>query len=145
MRCPECGSLDIDWLPGPPDDQPWLVCDNGHTWLKKHRASQPPVRHERHPSGGPSLVIFDHDDPGYTAWVREWPLGWIINTYRRATADYVVLHRAYCRAITQLDSEATTWTAGEFVKVCSTSRTLVTQWAIEATGVMPSTGCQCMA
>lgn len=93
VRCPECpdsDSLDVDWHPDPPDERPWLICSNGHAFVKEQPAPTPSVASpERHPVGGPVIVRFDHDDAGYLAWTREWPRGYVVNSYRHPSPDYV--------------------------------------------------------
>ena len=145
VRCPECGELDVDWLTSRPDGRPWLVCAHGHTWVKADPPPKAGPAPPPHPPGGPVVTMFDHDDGRYVPWTREWPRGFVLNTYRAPTPDYLVLHRAFCRTITQLDEDAQTWTSGDFVKVCSTSRELVTQWARRSAGSTPTAECHCMA
>ncbi len=148
VRCPECpesSSLDVDWHPDPPDDRSWLICSRGHAFVKEQEPVPPPVvSPERHPVGGPILVTFDHDDDRYLEWASAWPRGYVLNSYRHPSPDYVPLHRAYCHSITVLSADATTFTRANYIKFCSTSRHLVDQWARESTGVSPSTGCHCV-
>lgn len=144
MRCPECGSLDVDWMTDPPDDRMWVACDAGHAWVKEQPAAPASRPADPHPSGGPVCKEFDHDDDGYRAWTRTWVRGYVLNCHRRPAADYLVLHRAHCPTITVLGSPATTWTSGDYIKVCSTSRQLLERWAKARTGAPPTAGCHCM-
>ena len=72
-----------------------------------------------------------------------WSLSWMmmpdttpgcvaerIRPQLRSTAgpDYLVLHRATCRFISHLGPNMATFT-GDYIKVCSTDRTAVRQWA----------------
>jgi hypothetical protein len=77
---------------------------------------------------GSELISFQDDDAGYRRWLRAWPSGLVPNSNRRPSPDYLILHRATCRFITELDTRMTTFT-GEYIKVCSTDRRAVQQWA----------------
>lgn len=41
VRCPDCGSLDLDWLSSPPDDRSWLECVRGQEWIKETPRLEP--------------------------------------------------------------------------------------------------------
>jgi hypothetical protein len=58
------------------------------------------------------LVTFVDDDPGYIQWVRDHPDGFVLNSYRRPTANYLVLHRARCYSINPAwrPGDARSWT-----------------------------------
>jgi hypothetical protein len=87
---------------------------------------------------GAAVVSFENDDSGHRAWLHAWPIGFVLNCNRHPTSDYLILHRATCRFITELDPRMKTFT-GEYIKVCSTDRRAVKQWARAKTGGRPST------
>jgi hypothetical protein len=61
---------------------------------------------------------FVRDDPGYMRWLAQHPTGFVINTYSSPSAAYLKLHRATCASITRLQRNATTFTGGEYSKLC---------------------------
>lgn len=84
---------------------------------------------------------FMHDDPGYMRWLAQNPDGHVINTYSRPSASYLVLHRAICPSISQLQRNASTFTDGEYSKLCG-ARTELEQQAQRLGGVArPCTNC----
>jgi hypothetical protein len=61
---------------------------------------------------------FVHDDQGYMRWLAQHPNGFVINTYSRPSASYLKLHAARCPSISRLQPRATTFTDGEYSKLC---------------------------
>lgn len=61
---------------------------------------------------------FARDDTGYMRWLTQNPDGFVINTYASPSAAYLKLHRASCPHITRLQRNATTFTRGEYSKLC---------------------------
>ena len=110
-------------------------CHNEWTVSGKYRPYQP--------QAGATLTLFRDDDTGYRSWIRAWSDGFVLNCERTPGPNYLVLHRATCRSITDLQPGTRTFT-GEYVKVCSTKRRAVARWAQEQTGA-DITPCQlCM-
>jgi hypothetical protein len=109
--------------------------------------SLPLDRHRRVPSlhrgSGASVVSFEDDDAGYRGWLRSWPSGFVLNCNRHPTPDYLILHRAACRFITELDARMKTFT-GDYIKVCSTDRRAVQQWARTQAGAETTDCSHCM-
>ena len=91
------------------------------------------------------VEIFRHDDEGYEHWLRANRDGFVVNARQRITPAYLRLHRAWCDHITILHHEATTWTGGEYVKVCATERSELERWLDEAVGGRADGGCYCLA
>lgn len=60
---------------------------------------------------------FVDDDPGYLAWLTAHPAGLVLNTYRRPTPAYLVLHHATCRSISVLPTNGSAWTK-DYRKFC---------------------------
>jgi hypothetical protein len=75
---------------------------------------------------------FIDDDPGYLAWLAVHPNGFVLNTYRRPTSAYLVLHRATCRSISLLPSGGSTWTK-DYRKICG-EREELESYARDAVG-----------
>jgi hypothetical protein len=90
---------------------------------------------------GTQVRFFRDDDASYTAWLRAWPQGYVLNCERHPGPSYLMLHRATCTSIAE--PQMTTFT-GQYIKVCSTDRQAVREWAKENTGGL-TTACQlCM-
>lgn len=67
--------------------------------------------------GSDDVQHFVDDDPGYLGWLAHHPGGFVLNTTRRPSAAYLMLHRANCWTITRLQPRATTFT-GDYSKLC---------------------------
>ncbi len=67
---------------------------------------------------GPAMQHFVRDDSGYMRWLAQHPDGYVINTYSTPSASYLKLHRATCASISRLQANATTFTGGEYSKLC---------------------------
>ena len=77
---------------------------------------------------------FVDDDAAYERWVADYPSGFVVNCHRDPGPDYLVLHRATCASVTVLQPTATTWTNGDYAKVCSDSRDDLIRWASSVVG-----------
>ncbi len=75
------------------------------------------------------MVSFDHDDPGYLAWLRANPTGYVVNTYRPPNANYLKLHTANCHTIRHLYGAGATWTGSNYLKFCSANKRELARWA----------------
>ena len=60
---------------------------------------------------------FVDDDPGYLDWLTRHPDSFVINTGRRPSAAYLMLHRASCGTISGTPARGKTFT-GDYAKVC---------------------------
>lgn len=60
---------------------------------------------------------FIDDDRGYLDWIAQHPEGFVLNTYRTPSLDYLLLHRTNCRTITNLPANGSRWTA-DYIKIC---------------------------
>jgi hypothetical protein len=60
---------------------------------------------------------FVDDDPGYLRWLTGHFAAFVLNTTRRPSAAYLMLHRASCWTITRLQPRAATFT-GDYSKLC---------------------------
>jgi hypothetical protein len=71
---------------------------------------------------------FSDDDEGYARWLQEHPDGFVVNTYRRPSQNYLILHRAECPHISTRASESRRWTA-DYLKVCAANIEDLQTWA----------------
>ncbi len=92
---------------------------------------------------GAAIISFEDDDSGYRTWLRTWPIGFVLNCNRHPSPDYLILHRATCQFITELNSRMKTFT-GEYIKVCSTDSSAVKQWARTLTGAETTECMHCL-
>jgi hypothetical protein len=90
-----------------------------------------------------ATIEFRNDDEGYLAWVVDHPHGYVVNTTRGHSRSYLKLHRAKCRHVRVLQGGYVTWTSGEYVKVCATSRAVLERWARDVAGGELQAGCPC--
>jgi hypothetical protein len=72
-----------------------------------------------------------HNDAGYLEWLAKHPEGFVINTYATPSPGYVRLHHASCPSISRLQPGATTFTDGQYSKICGR------RWAGGAGGTCP--------
>jgi hypothetical protein len=70
-----------------------------------------------------SMRHFVDDDAAYLDWLAEHPDGFVINTGRRPSAAYLVLHRTSCSTISGTPARGSTFT-GEYTKVCGDQKEL---------------------
>lgn len=85
---------------------------------------------------------FVHDDPGYQRWLAQHPAGFVINTHSRPSASYLKLHRATCPSISRLQRGATTFTHGDYSKLCG-DRTELEREARRLGGAAQASCTQC--
>jgi 5-methylcytosine-specific restriction protein A len=64
---------------------------------------------------------FDSNDKAYLAWIRDHPNGFVINTPRNRSTDYMLLHRATCYSIARYHPRANVggFTERDYVKICA--------------------------
>ena len=82
---------------------------------------------------GMGVSRFCDDDEGYLRWLDMHPDGFVINTYRRPSRGYLMLHKAECRTI----RGAKRWTA-DYIKICSVSAPRLREWAVREVGGVPT-------
>jgi hypothetical protein len=73
---------------------------------------------------------FSNDDEAYQQWLRGNPDGFVINTPRSKTPDYMVLHSASCSSISQYTRMAQPggFTERQYIKVCAADVESLRQW-----------------
>ncbi len=69
---------------------------------------------------------FIDDDLGYLDWIHENPAGFVVNSYRKPSRKYLILHRATCWTIST--PARTNWTR-DYIKICSLHKTELEKWA----------------
>lgn len=79
----------------------------------------------------PNVTLFVDDDTGFFDWQEKNPEGHFINTYRRPTRTYLVLHRSACSHFK--GSPELNWTS-DYVKLCSMNREDLEAWAADTVG-----------
>jgi hypothetical protein len=75
-------------------------------------------------------VEFNSDDEPYLAWLGAHPAGYVLNTERAHSPEYMVLHRANCPSISVLVPPARPggFTERDYVKVCADSVADLSAW-----------------
>ncbi len=79
------------------------------------------------------MVHFAHNDAGYLDWLSKHPDGFVINTYVKPSSGYLRLHHVSCLSISRLQRGATTFTDGQYSKICG-SRTELEEHARQLGG-----------
>jgi len=98
----------------------------------------PGLPREANDWGANKLIVFKDDDAGYLAWVKEHPLGYVLNTTRPILPDFLILHLASCRAVSGKPGVGNFWTA-QSIKVCAEEKAELVTWAeTEAGGQVSS-------
>lgn len=76
---------------------------------------------------------FVDDEQGYARWIASNPRGFVVNSYRRPTPGYLVLHGATCRTISGEPSRGRLWTK-DYIKTCSTLWAELERWSLAEVG-----------
>jgi hypothetical protein len=76
------------------------------------------------------LIEFKDDDIAYLRWLNMHPDGYVVNTTRNKSPDYMVLHRASCQSISQYSSIAKPggFTERGYIKVCADQLNSLKSW-----------------
>jgi hypothetical protein len=77
--------------------------------------------------------LFDSDDAGYLRWVNGNPEGWVVNVRRNMTPDYMVLHKAFCKAISVEDKNRPegAFTERDYLKVSANDLESLQTWTAQ--------------
>jgi hypothetical protein len=81
--------------------------------------------------------VFRNDDQGYVVWTRHHPNGYVVNSWQKPKATYLLLHRANCHRIT-VETHGPNWTSRRYMKACSESAEQLRDWAHRETGAYPT-------
>jgi hypothetical protein len=87
------------------------------------------------------LTRFMDDDFGYLQWLRDRPGTFVLDTERRPSRSFVVLHRASCPTIGG-PTKTGGWTT-RMLKVCATTFEELESWSQYEVGVNPTYCPQC--
>ena len=90
------------------------------------------------------VEVFVDDDRAYELWLIRNRSGWVINTTRVPSANYLILHTANCASISGRPANGERWTT-DYAKVCAPTRKALSEWAAARAGVDPATCGLCMA
>ncbi len=77
-------------------------------------------------------VAFKEQEGAYFDWIFDNPSGYVLNTPRKPSANYMVLHRATCVTVSRYLGKAKDggFTDRQFIKVCAKSIPELRQWAL---------------
>jgi hypothetical protein len=87
------------------------------------------------------LSRFVDDDFGYLQWLRDRPGTFVLDTERRPSRSFVVVHRTTCPTISG-QTKVGGWTTRQ-IKVCATTYEEIEDWAQYHVGVQPTRCHQC--
>jgi len=73
---------------------------------------------------------FIDDDEGYLEWLERNPDGFVVNSHREPISRYLILHKATCGTISSPNRK--NWTTGDYIKFCSSDRSELEEWALDA-------------
>jgi hypothetical protein len=73
---------------------------------------------------------FTDGDDAYLRWLDQHPQGFIINTTRNKSPNYMVLHRADCKTIRTYTRMAQPggFTERQYIKICATDVASLRDW-----------------
>ncbi len=73
---------------------------------------------------------FSNDEQGYLDWIRSHPHGFVLNMKRSKNPNYMVLHKAGCRQISQYSKNADRggFTERGYIKVCASDVPSLCDW-----------------
>ena len=77
-----------------------------------------------------SARFFIDDEAGYLRWLANHPNGYVVNTLRAVSPDYMVLHRATCPAISEYAGrgKAGGFTERGYAKACADTLDDLRDW-----------------
>lgn len=73
---------------------------------------------------------FVREEQQYLNWLHAHPHGYVINTERSRNPNYMVLHHAWCRSMSQLSRNAAPggFTERDYIKVCASDLASLRDW-----------------
>lgn len=79
------------------------------------------------------LVVFDGDDHAYLRWIGTQFDGFVLNTTRGRSREYMVLHRFTCWSISEKSStfKIGGFTERDYIKICADDIGSLRQWVKE--------------
>lgn len=92
------------------------------------------IRNHRKECTSVQEAIFYRDqEAAYRTWLAKHPDGWVLNTNRRPSNRYLILHRTSCHTISQYRQHEGTeaFTGGRYAKACATHPGALLAWIKE--------------
>jgi hypothetical protein len=83
------------------------------------------------------MQVFDQDDDGYVDWLESNPHGFVLNSYRRPKASYLILHQVECKSVSRIAEPPVRWTTSDFIKVCAANVAEIEAWCRKEAGSSP--------
>lgn len=76
------------------------------------------------------VIEFMDDDTEYLRWLNSHTEGYVLNTTRNKSPEYMVLHRAYCHSISKYSGNAKQggFTERNYMKVCTEKLDSLRNW-----------------
>jgi hypothetical protein len=71
---------------------------------------------------------FKDDDAGFRNWRDQGPDGFVVNTSRTPSPNYLILHRASCRSLAPANEHERNWTMA-YIKFCALQPEDLEKWA----------------
>jgi hypothetical protein len=90
-----------------------------------------------------NMERFVNNDSGYLRWLRQNAKGYVLNVLRTHSHHGVMLHRATCFTIHYESFRGSGWTRNFYVKICSSGREPLREWARRNVGVLPPDCLKC--
>jgi len=77
-----------------------------------------------------TAIYFTDDDAGYLRWLGDHPSGYVVNTWRLPSPNYMVLHRANCRSISEYTAHSApgAFTERQYSKACAETVSDLRRW-----------------
>ena len=83
-----------------------------------------------------AAIPFVDQETEFRDWRRNNPSGYILNTTRRGSANYLKLHAATCWTISGEPRQGKYWTK-DYSKVCAPDRQEIDKWVDQQFGTVP--------
>ena len=77
-----------------------------------------------------TAAFFFDDEAGYLNWLENHPQGYVVNTTRARSPNYMVLHHARCRKISEYNRMAQPggFTERQYAKACAATVEELAEW-----------------
>lgn len=74
------------------------------------------------------MFMGTNSNDGYLQWIKDHPNGYVLNCEKSPRATYLILHKASCYTINDLQKQAESWTE-KYNKICSIDIKEIEVWA----------------
>lgn len=150
VSCRRCGSKDVQFSNVPDSwtyldevdesskPREWIYLDKVIARCTKCYNEWPLVSsgNIREADADPTLHLFEDDDEGYVAWISKHKFGFVLNSERPPTPNYLKLHRSSCSTVREQIGEGEYWTR-TYLKACSERKSSLIDWAESKTQSKP--------